>query len=349
MLRIRRPSRRVHYGSETPIARFKEVGRLRTHDRSLVSLMSDALSRRSSLPSSLSISVGGDLPSKRLPPTSQWASPIFTRMVLQDSATAHLYSLPQSPLPWNGPFAVQSFETPFFRGKILLRGRGLPMEDHAANYFGNRRRVQQVVFQGRFKKKFFLDELWGGQIFDKPWAKISRHVLVPGMKAAKLLNPSMLCDLAAARPYFLFPLLGSQQRVNVAMPGQEPDITGDIHEDCTLLSSDFDMDETEHVRVAWRKKHLTRVANCSKYQVNTSHVYTLEHYQDLLHFDMFDYRIPVVNWSVKLSEYLRDMPLEISALHFVPSEHDSIADAFTKAMGSVEYLWRVQIWHRDCV
>lgn len=91
------------------------------------------------------------------------------------------------------------------------------------------------TLQGRFKRPVDADGLCMGQEFVKagnvpPW--VGEVVLTA---AAKVFSSSTQVDIYAKLPYFMNPVLAACQLVNVARPGDEPELT-EAQEDMRLFA-----------------------------------------------------------------------------------------------------------------
>lgn len=129
---------------------------------------------------------------------------------------------------------VYDIDNTVFQGKIFLKLRTSQDEDP---YFTGRKRLHQTVVQGRFKKPIGFDSLWGGQKWERKWSNMPPTMLSKGgLKVAKLINPTMQEDFLGEKPFMMFPQIAIPQILNVALPGQEPDIMDyKLKEDTRLI------------------------------------------------------------------------------------------------------------------
>ena len=86
------------------------------------------------------------------------------------------------PIPLGVPF---EFESSLFKGKILLRFRNAKSDDSSSHsaYFDGRKRLMQIVLQGRFKRNVKMSELYVGSMFTKPLLGVPPPMLTSIMDA----------------------------------------------------------------------------------------------------------------------------------------------------------------------
>eukprot|EP00915_Cephaloidophora_sp_WS-2016_P008289 GHVH01011437.1.p1 GENE.GHVH01011437.1~~GHVH01011437.1.p1 ORF type:complete len:553 (+),score=77.33 GHVH01011437.1:284-1942(+) len=286
------------------------------------------------------------------PPVDQWLThPLYIRMVLTQSIDiAHpspKILIPHEPM-LSG--SVYEFETDLFKGKILIRIRNVGT---CGEYFEGRRRVHQCVVQGRFKRVMGLDEVWGGQVFQKPWRKLPPNWVVrAALSAVKILSPSMIERLLDEHsPFVVYPYISLPQKMNISRPGEEPDIasTVGIPEDCALLGGDFKANATN---ASFRRRYFTNLSRLKGFKFLPDLVYSFEDYQDLFDFKDFMYKIRVTN--IDIADKLVNEPIEMCALQFKPSSLDrsTVEEEFYAAArqhDNLPYLWRVQLWNENAL
>jgi hypothetical protein len=219
---------------------------------------------------------------QRLPPPplpSEWLTrPMMLRVAC--GATAG------EQVGFNQPGTVFPVETPLFSGHCYVRFRGLPNEPSA--YFAGKKRHMSTVVQGRVKQPLPLSECATGFEFDAPLRKLPGRTLINlGLGFIRTIAPAVSVDLGD-RPTILNPLLQTVQRLHVAQPGEEPEITDPFDERTALLGGKF-----AERSVSWkdRKKFFASRANAGAYTLDPRLVYTFEFYEDKLVPATFDFMI----------------------------------------------------------
>mmetsp|Transcript_1307 Transcript_1307/g.2077 ORF Transcript_1307/g.2077 Transcript_1307/m.2077 type:complete len:335 (-) Transcript_1307:822-1826(-) len=252
----------------------------------------------------------------KLPPVESWPHrPIFL------SAHPHVnvggLEL-ESPCPIGVPF---EFETELFKGRALIRIRGLknsddPMSDD--NYFSGRKRLSQFIIQGRFKKKMPVSDVQIGTEFEKPFKYAPpRFIDKIVQKALRRIAPGIEVDLASSRPRVLAPFAGTVQILSADPVGFEPSITviDDIEE------RGFGM-ETEV-----RRKRFSDVRYASRHMFDTETVYTFNSFDEI--FDYADYHMDLKIMNFDLTKAIGGQPFQIMA----------------KAKSDGSYLWRFSVYN----
>lgn len=114
-----------------------------------------------------------------LPPVESW--PHRPVLVKASDDTKILGRSEHEALPIGVPF---EFETPLFKGRILLRLRHATSDEMTSHeaYFSGRKRLMQTVVQGRFKKAMGMDEVYMGSLFSEPLR------LVPPPSIARMIK-----------------------------------------------------------------------------------------------------------------------------------------------------------------
>jgi Protein of unknown function (DUF1769) len=228
----------------------------------------------------------------------------------------------QQPLPLGVPF---EFESPIFKGKLLVRIRNVASNDAASHdaYFAGRNRVLQTVLQGRFKKAIPMSQVHVGGLFKEPMR------LAPPPFFMGLLNmlfhrvaPGTILDFHSANPKMLSLYAGAAQTVSVDAPGQEPDMMAvDLPEnfvghsvDGTNAAAAADNKTLKPFRsIADRRRKLTKPSQAAKYEFDVDHVYTLQGYQDSLDYGSYHVRLPVYG-MFPLAPAIGPQPMSITAI-----------------------------------
>ncbi|GMH82836.1 hypothetical protein TrST_g8968 [Triparma strigata] len=226
-------------------------------------------------------------------------------------------------LPLGVPF---EFETELFKGKCLIRIRGVKSDDEEsdAKYFEGRQRRFQAIVQGQFKEEIPLTDLLTGHAFARPLKNLPpKWLLGVAERLIKRLAPSTVVELRKKANPRAFSLLGATSQVlRIDQPGQEPDIRHhDIEEENSCLGGKFSSGKVTSMR---RKKRLTSHSKGLSY--DTKSVYTFDFYQHLL--DASQYELDLGVKRVKLANALDGQPLQILAVTRDGRE-----------------AWKFQLWH----
>lgn len=215
------------------------------------------------------------------------------------------------PLPIGQPF---EFETPLFRGRILVRLRNATRSDddpvaHDA-YFSGRKRLKQIVVQGRFKEPMPVSDVYFGDVYERPLRPAPPPSTARFIKASmSRLVPGLIMDLASEKPKVLTLYAGCAHTLSVDRPGHEPSITDiDLPENTELLLSKGAVASAEG-----RKNLLSKPKHASKYTYDTEHVYTFHNFDDIVDMGQMTMRIPILG-KIDMAKILNGQPLAISAV-----------------------------------
>eukprot|EP01071_Lankesteria_metandrocarpae_P000406 Lankesteria_metandrocarpae@DN10547_c0_g1_i1.p1 len=316
------------------------------------------------------------------PPRNTWRlddGPVYARFVedtcvidhevatLEHFKNGQPLKYPLGPLMINGsatydPAVVQEFETPLFKGKIVIRAANLPSSSRI-DYFTNKKRLTQCIVQGKFKQKgMYFHEVFSGFENKKPWQNLpSKFMFSLGMGVVKKLIPVIVEDLAGERPYFLTPLVSSCQTLHVANPLETDDnklkvavpniLDPNIGEDTRLLGGKFMNDEKLSRNAASRKRFYSSVSNLFDYSFDPELVYTIDVYQHLLSYATYCYDVVVA--QLDLRHYLDGQPLEHTTLYnphlaqkFFGAD-ESTNSSKDKLQICGRHFWRVQFLHQS--
>jgi hypothetical protein len=239
------------------------------------------------------------------PPCREWPHrPIY---VLARSSTTVLDVPKDMPLPLGVPVA---FETPLFKGKLLIRLRNAATDDVASHeaYFAGRNRVMQTVVQGRFKKDLPMSEVYAGCLFKEPLRQ------TPPPFFMRLLNmilqrvsPGAIIDLHSPCPRVLSLYAGSAQTVSMDAPGEEPDIAAvDLPENFPGYHKPFRSSSD-------RKRKLAKPSQAARYEFDVNHVYTLQIYDQSMDYGSYSIRLPIYG-NYHLSPAIGPQPMSLSAV-----------------------------------
>jgi Protein of unknown function (DUF1769) len=244
-------------------------------------------------------------------------------MVQAGTDTQVLGLKPGQPLPLGVPF---EFESPIFKGKMLLRFRHAPSDDPASHkaYFEGRKRLMQTVVQGQFTKRGIkMSDLWAGCIFDRPLAQAPPPSFTKIMDAVlRRVAPGVIMDLGSKSPRVVALYAGTAQTMSVDAPGREPEITGphipeNVADDANLVTANK------------RKKHLSNPKKAAKLEYDTNKVYTFHTYDDSMDYGRGSMRIPMYG-DYDIKPAIGPQPLSLTAV---------------TTLGETLYSFR--IWHEE--
>lgn len=250
-----------------------------------------------------------------LPNVEEWPHrPIF----LKTGSSTHISGLsPDEALPLGIPF---EFETPLFKGKLLVRLRNVKSDEAVGHdaYFDGRNRVMQTVVQGRFKKSISMSDVFVGSIFKEPMS------LVPPPFFMRLLNvlfqriaPGAILDFASPQPKVVTLYAGTAQTISIDAPGTEPDMTAvDLpeHFPGTKTSRFHTANPKPLFRsIAERKRKLSKPEKAGLYTFDTDHVYTMQIYDESMDYGSYNIKLPVYG-NFNLSDAIGPQPMSLSAI-----------------------------------
>jgi hypothetical protein len=249
------------------------------------------------------------------------------------------------------------FESDIFKGRILFRIRNVdkPCEDNEA-YFGNpgkdidtkshksNNRLWQFIVQGRFKTPIAMDDLYTGEVYDKPLVNLPSPIIM--RQVGRLFNmvvPGVQFDIASTdRPKVLTLYGGTVQTMRKDIPGTEPNIRlFDIEEDTSRIQqqqllqestgcstvpnySNYRRGDVGHnnnctsntiafANTIVRKKDLSNPKVASQYVYDTDHVYTWDHHDNKLDYGTYMANI-LPGIKVDMIDTLNGQPMTIGAV-----------------------------------
>lgn len=266
-----------------------------------------------------------------LPPTEYW--PHFPLFVKSDpdacGGTLEVEGVnPHESCPIGEAF---EFESEYFKGKLLFRVRDLKTSKNLkdnSHYFERAGRHNQFIIQGRFKKPIAANNIVYGGEFRKR-LKRSPPAWFEGIisKVFSRINAGIQFRLSANTPSALVNLPSSLKVLRADLPGYEPDIT----------SFDFEENNSAFRRnggsVEWpvdsksRRKIFSNPKKSDGIVFDTQHVYTFEHYDDILDYRTYEMDLGVRRFD--MSKVLDAEPFQIMAKNVVDGKH----------------LWSFQLWH----
>ncbi|CAM9188942.1 unnamed protein product [Scytosiphon promiscuus] len=261
-----------------------------------------------------------------LPPEKEWPHhPIFVRLSPSVGGQVRLDGQePNSSIPVNSDDIAVPFETPLFKGRLLVRVAGLP-GDGAQDYFRGKKRLMQCAVQGQFKKELPFNRAYTGQAYLRPFTHLPAKWLIrSAFSVIRRLSPALREDITGDRPYMVSPLAATAQALRAEAPGDEAAIVGDLGEETGLLGASF---MNSRVPASARKKFFSNPRNLQAYSYKPGVVYTFDFYQHL--YNAVTFELDLGFRRVRLADYLNHQPAQIMALDFETGE----------------MLWNVEIWN----
>jgi hypothetical protein len=248
-----------------------------------------------------------------LPATSSWPHrPVWLKA---SDETKVIGVSEKEALPLGIPV---EFETPLFKGKLLLRLRNVKSDDpkpHKA-YFDGRKRVMQTVVQGKFKKPIPMSDVYVGCVFKKPLEQAPPPMFVGMMNAVmKRVAPGVIFELDTAKPRVVALYAGTAETISIDTPGEEPDMTGaDLPEN---LSRKFG---SKFKSIKHRKQKLSLPKKAVHYEFDTENVYTFHTYDDKMDYGTYSITLPMYG-DYNISKAIGRQPMSLTA---VTSKGDTV-------------------------
>lgn len=213
-----------------------------------------------------------------LPHPSEWPNrPVY--LAADDGVELNGRNSGVEPLPLGKPVA---FETDTFKGLFYLRLRAIPDDSkkHAA-YFDATKRFYQFVVQGQFKEEGLdLSDIVLGDVYERKLKRVPHgHVGRMVKNFYEAMSPGMIFDIFDDKQPKVLAPMGGCQTMRVDLPGQEPADFDNLQENTALLGKFGSREE--------RRKVLSKPETAAEYKINTSHVYTMESYDDKMDFGTF--------------------------------------------------------------
>jgi len=228
------------------------------------------------------------------------------------------------PCPIGVPFP---FHSELFEGHCLVRLKDVASDDVKGDedYFRGRRRLFQMIVQGRFKEPLVVSDVLTGHEFGRPLKHLPHAwVISAGTTLIGTLAPGADIRVGTEQPSCMAILAATSQTVRVDPKGMQPDITSaDIQEDCTILGGAF---QNRTMTASGRKKLLSQPNRSKDYTFDTESVYTFDFYQSLL--DVSTYSLDVGFAKLGLTPVLDGQPIQ----------------CLSKTRDG-RYLWSFQLWH----
>ena len=223
--------------------------------------------------------------------------------------------------PIGVPFA---FKSNLFQGKALFRFKGLPNSlnpNSDQKYFQGKKRLHQVVIQGRFKKNIKASDIFTGRKFEKPLALVPPPFMERIIRRLlQRLAPGVVLNLSSKQPMVMAPFFGTVQVIRSDRPGLEPDImsTNGITENILNVA--------DTIVTSKERKTIFSEPSCD-FVFGTDRVYTFENYDDSLDYSTYtmDFRV----FRFDMNRTLNGQPMHVMA--------ESIAEG--------KHLWLFEIWH----
>jgi hypothetical protein len=219
-------------------------------------------------------------------PKPDW--PHDTVFVQPGSQMIDELGISSQPLPLGVPFGVN---TTLFEGAVMLRFRNSKSNDMKAHssYFLGRKRLMQVVIQGRFKRRISMSEVYVGSLFTKPF-KFPPPVFVTKIVDTILrpIAPGLILNLSSRSPMVLALLAGTVQTMSIDPLGEEPDITLPVINEnvASVLGQSVGS-------ISKRMKVLGNPKKAKSFYFETEHVYTFHTYDNVMDYGRGTMHIPM--------------------------------------------------------
>ncbi|CAB9520339.1 expressed unknown protein [Seminavis robusta] len=196
------------------------------------------------------------------------------------------------PLTLGKPIA---FETPLFRGQVLLRLQSARSEDHDPKrhdeYFapGRKDRLMQTVLQGQFLlPNIKMSDIYVGSVFTQPLVKKPPAMVAKILeKALKRSQPGAIVDLRADQPKTLAIYAGTAQSLSIDY---------DIDSLPDMLATDIPENVASHLpfgTASQRVKTLSRPEHAEQYEFDTDHVYTFHSFNEFMDYGTGTIKVPI--------------------------------------------------------
>ena len=181
------------------------------------------------------------------------------------------------------------FETAAAKGRMQVHIRGV--KSTRAGVFDGKKRFVHVAVQVRVKRPLAVSSVCIGQELynDVAIPLWMRQVLLG--TAAKAFSSTARVEADGTPRYFMNPVLAACQLVNVALPGQDPDIW-DCREDVRLLLPACADKDGRPLPAERRRKWCDVEANVAGAALVPDHVYTFHFWQHYANFG--DYKLSLV-------------------------------------------------------
>lgn len=242
-----------------------------------------------------------------LPDANEWPNrPIYVQAGKGTTQCALRDKGQDDSLPIGTPI---EFETDLFKGKILIRVKGVKTSTAVAGdldqYFKGRKRVKQIVIQGRFKESFRVSDVHFGDVYGKP-LNISPIVRIASPIFQQLV-PGVIIDLSSENPKVVAPMAGEAKTLSVDKPGSEPDICSNSLVENTLLLGEFDS-------IYHRKKLLRTSQTAAQYRYDPGLCFTWEFYDDIIDVASYSVNLPILRTPYSLAHFLNKQPFTFTAM-----------------------------------
>ena len=210
------------------------------------------------------------------------------------------------PLPIGEPF---QFESSLFKGKMLLRVRNAKTDNSKKSelYFTkDRKRILQIVVQGKFKEALKMSDVYFGDIYREPLQSLPHPSVVSAAKRAlEFLVPGVKIDLNSSTPKIVVLYAGCTKFFSIDKPGNEPSITEANTPENTDLLKRFPSKKK-------RKEVLGNPTKASMFKFDPKHIYTFHHYDDVRDLANYELNLPVIG-KIDIKKVLKTQPMTINA------------------------------------
>ena len=145
------------------------------------------------------------------PPQSAWPNaPVLVTQPTADG-TRPIVHIHKPGANEESEFTVESDA---FSGKMYVAIKGI--NNYPESYFSGKKRLFNVVVQGRFKRPIPFAMVQTGQIFSAPLHLMPpEFMIVPFKFLIEKLQPCLQMSLAPPRPYMVSPLMSTMQVIGI--------------------------------------------------------------------------------------------------------------------------------------
>jgi len=253
-----------------------------------------------------------------------------------------------------GEALVIDFESPLFRGTMMLRLQGTPgiitePSDGRQGYFDDKIIRYQVVIRGRFKKEIPFSTIVTGYRFRRPCGKLPpTFVMWAAMKVIHFFAPQLSMKLEKCdRPYMLSPFGSAPRTILVEDADVSPEnsdgiMTRELSEPTkahlSILQRDNPIkDSLERARARKKRMDQSFISKSATPATDPDKLYTFEFLQHLMDYQKFQIDVSQ-SLHVKLKDILDGQPLQIMA---------EVATDLDKETSAENELFAFEVWHES--
>lgn len=311
-----------------------------------------------------------------LPPPTGWTHrPVFlqadsnnTRVIIKDSSSTSTKNHSKHGLAVGEPI---QFESDLFQGTIVIRLAALsschpPLLSSSGGCAvetagGNPPQTQtqqpswkwQYTLQGRFRQSIPMDQLYMGELYDKPLLHMPPGFVMNGVirKLFDLLAPGVQFDVDHPIHPKVLVLLGSTMKaMRVDKPGNEPNILdlsmGCMEESSLLLSQKFTSSAIRK-SIVRRRRPSEAASAAAAFAFDTEHVYTFQHEDAVMDYVQYKANIaPGIH--VDLIPSLNGQAMSLGAIHTAAAAA-AATDDHNDDDDDDRWMFRFRIWNERTI